>query len=190
MSRFLHRAKRIVRAPVTLYAGLSTGSLTLTGSWPATGSRLSIVASAVSGHTDCAGTILIAGTETITFTQAGRKTSSVARTSLPAIVTSNMDCWLVITVLDSGMAPVYEDTETTLPCKIEIKSKSVPSPQGGWTAITSTQMQVRGEFDVGDMIKFDIDHPFDPTNGIEHPILAFAPKAAYMGKENIKILVF
>lgn len=190
MSRFLHRAARIVRAPVTLYAGLSSGSLTLTSSWPANGSKLAIEASAVTGHADCAGSILVGGSESISFTLAGRKTSTVTRTSLPTIVTSNLDCWLVITVLDAGLQPIYADTETVLPCTISVKTKILPSKEGGWTSIQSTELEARGHFNVGDLIKFDMDNPIDPTNGKEYPIVSFRPKAIYMGKENIKILQF
>jgi hypothetical protein len=195
MSRFLHLAKRCAHAAVTLHSGISSATLTLTGTWPLNGSKLAIVASAVVGHTNCGsvgtpGLITINGGTPISFTQAARKTSTVSLSAIPTITVANMDCDLVITVLDSGLAPIYATVETDLHCKIEIKSKSIPAPQGGWTSIASTQMQARGHFEVGDLIKFDIDDPFDPTNGIEHPIVSFGPKAAYMGKEDIKILAF
>jgi hypothetical protein len=95
-----------------------------------------------------------------------------------------------MTVIDTGGADVWTTTETDLPCKIELKSKNIPSPQGGWTSIATTQMQARGTFAVGDIIKFDVDHPFVSTSGIEHPIVSIAPKIGYMGKEDIKILTF
>ena len=43
---------------------------------------------------------------------------------------------------------------------------------------------------MGEKIKFDIDNPFSTTNGIEYPIVSFAPKVGYMGKESIKVLQF
>ena len=187
--RFKHLAKRITRAPVVLFFGTSTGSLTLTGSWPPTGSKLSIVASSVTGHTDCAGHIII-NSEDITFTQAGTKISTTSLTALPTITTTGLDCNLKISVLNSGGASVQVDTETDLPCKIESRTKWLPSPQGGWTSIQSTVIEARGVFAVGENIKFDPDYPYDPTNGITHPIVSVQPKVATMGRESIKVLQF
>jgi hypothetical protein len=189
VSRFKHLAKRVTRAPVVLFNGTSTSTLTLIAAWPTSGSKLSIVASSVTGHADCAGHVII-NSEDIEFKQAGTKISTTALTALPTITTTGLDCHLVITVLNSGGASVQTDTEIDLPCKIEVRSKSIPSPEGGWTSIASTQMQARGIFEVGDNIKFDIDYPFDPTNGTIRPIAAWRPKATYAGKESIKILEF
>jgi hypothetical protein len=138
---------------------------------------------------DMAGSLVL-GADTLTFTIASKKTSTSTLTSLPTVTNSGLDCNVLIECIDAGGAPIYTTTETDLPCKIEIKSKSIPAPTGGWTSIASTQLQARGHFDVGDMIKFNIDLPFDPTLGTEYPIVSFGPKAAYMGKESIKILQF
>jgi hypothetical protein len=187
--RFKHLAKRVARAPVVLFSGTSTSTLTLAAAWPLTGSKLSIVASSVSGHTDCAGHIII-NSEDIEFKQAGTKTSTTALTALPTITTTGLDCRLEISVRDSGLAPVIAETETDLPCKIESRTKWLPSPQGGWTSIQSTVIEARGVFAVGENIKFDPSYPFDPTDGIDHIITAIRPKSAYMGKESIKVLQF
>lgn len=138
---------------------------------------------------DVAGTVTIT-TETITYTVAATKTTTVILTSLPVVTYANLDCKITIKCINSGGAPLYIETETNLPCKIEIKSKSVPRPEGGWTSIQSTQMQARGTFAAGDLIKFDIANPTDPTDGTAHPVANWRPKLANMGKENIKILEF
>ena len=187
--RFKHLAKRMARAPVVLFSGTSVASLSLIAAWPPTGSKLSIVASSVSGHTDCAGHIII-NSEDITFTQVGTKTSTTALTALPTITTTGLDCNLVISVLNSGLAPIYLETETDLPCKITPKTKWLPSPQGGWTSIQTTILEARGIFAVGENIKFDPDYPFDPTAGNTKQIVSVRPKNAYQGKESIKILEF
>lgn len=188
-SRFLHLAKRCTKAVASIFDGTMVASPTI-GSWPTgiTG-RCKVTTSSVSGHTDCAGTITI-GTETLTFTQAGTKTTTVNLTAKPAVSSANIDCHCHITVIDTGGADVLTTTETDLPCKIEIKSKNVPSPQGGWTSIASTEMQARGTFSEGEIIKFDIDNPFVATNGKEYPVISIKPKVGYMGKETIKILTF
>lgn len=188
--RFRHLAKRVTKTAATLFSGTSAATLTLTSTWPTGGTRLLVAASSVTGHTDCAGTVTINGTETLTFTAAGKKTTIAALTELPTITTANLDCNLVITVITSGGTPVYIEAETDLYCKIEIKSKSVPSPSGGWTSIQSTTLQARGTFAVNDVIKFNVDNPFDPTDGIEYQVSSVKPKVGYMGKESIKILQF
>lgn len=189
MSRFLHLAKRCTKTLTYLFDGTMTAAPTI-GAWPSgvTG-RCKVTISSVVGHTDCVGTITI-GSETLTFTQAGTKQTTVNLTAKPTVTSSGLDCHCHITVTDVGGADTWTTTETDLPCKIELKSKNVPSPQGGWTSIATTQMQARGTFAIGDMIKFDVDHPFVPTSGIEHPIVSIAPKIGYMGKESIKILTF
>ena len=188
--RFRHLAKLVTKTAATLFSGTSAATLTLTGTWPIGGARLSIVTSSVAGHTDCAGTVTVNGSETLTFTVAGKKTTTAALTSLPTITTAILDCNLVITVISSGGTPVYTEAETDLYCKIELKNKSVPSPNGGWTSIQATTLQARGTFATGDVIKFDIDNPFDPTSGIEYQVSSVKPKVGYMGKESIKILQF
>lgn len=146
-------------------------------------------ATAFTSGLDMAGSLVV-GADTLTFTIASKKTSTSALTSVPTVNNTGLDCNVLIECIDTGGAPIYTTTETDLPCKIEVKSKSIPSPEGGWTSVASTQMQARGYFDVGDVIKFDIDNPFSTTAGIEHPIVSFHPKEPYMGKEDIKILQF
>jgi len=124
---------RVTEGPVTLYSGLSSGALTLTAAWPATGSKLSIVASVITGHADCVGTLMINGSETITFAQAGRKTSTVSLAALPTIVTANLDCNLVITVLDSGLAPILVETLTAINARIDFKQSGFYNASGAWT---------------------------------------------------------
>jgi len=138
---------------------------------------------------DVAGSLAI-GADTLTFTIASKKTTTSTLTSLPTVTNTGLDCQVLIECIDLAGATIYTTTETDLPCTIEIKSKSIPSPQGGWTTIRATELEARGHFDVGEMIKFDVDNPFSPTNGIEYPIVSFAPKVRLMGKEDIKILQF
>jgi hypothetical protein len=145
-------AFQVTKGPVTLYAGLSSGTLTLTDPWPATGSKLSIVASAITSHTDCAGSIIINGAEIITFTQAGRKTSTTSLTALPNIVSGAMDCWLVITVLDSGLAPVMAETLTAINTRIDVKQSGFYNASGAWTK-TDNIIYSNSSMNLGDVIR-------------------------------------
>lgn len=189
MSRFLHLAKKVTKTAVTIYSGNSAATLTLTGTWPTNGSKLKIVASSVTGHADCVGTVTV-NAEVITFAQAATKTTTNGLTALPVITTSGLDCYLTITALDSGLAPIYTSVETDLPCTIKLVNRGVQTANGTWTSVKSTELRARGTFAVGDIIKFDITNFFSPTNGIERPILAWRPDKGLMGRENIKILEF
>jgi hypothetical protein len=146
-------AYKVTKGPVTLYSGLSSGALTLTGTWPVNGSRLAIVASAVTGHADCSGTVVINGSETITFTQAGRKTSAVSLVALPMIVTTNLDCNLVITVLDSGLAPTQVETQTAINTRIEPHQSGHSDASGAWTTVNDTQIFSDTMLNVGDVVR-------------------------------------
>lgn len=145
-------AFQVTKGPVTLYSGLSSGALTLTAAWPVGGSKLSIVASAIAGHTDCVGTLMINGSETITFAQAGRKTSTVSLAALPTIVTANLDCNLVITVLDSGLSPILAETLTAINSRIDVKQSGFRDPAGTWTE-TNNIIYSNSSMNLGDVVR-------------------------------------
>jgi hypothetical protein len=147
-------ACRVTKGPVTLYSGISSGTLTLTGTWPVNGSKLAIVASAITGHTDCAGTVTV-NSEVITFTQAGRKTSTVSLTAKPTIVTASLDCNLIITVLDSGLAPVLAETLAAINTRIEPHQSGHSDAQGVWTTIQDTQIFSDSLLVVDDVVRKD-----------------------------------
>lgn len=146
-------AYRVTNGPVILYSGLSSGTLTLPGTWPTNGSKLSVTASAITGHADCAGTVTINGTEIITFIQAGKKTSTVSLTAKPTIVTANLDCNLVITVLDSGLAPITAETQTAIQTRIEPHQSGHSDASGVWTTINDTQIYSDTLLAIGDIVR-------------------------------------
>lgn len=83
-----------------LYDGLAGGELVLEP-WPSGGSKLIVEVSAVSGHTDCTGTITIDNPdavphETLTIDGADTYYSETALTHLPTISTADLDCHLKI----------------------------------------------------------------------------------------------
>jgi hypothetical protein len=171
----------VTKAPVSLYTGLSLGALTLTGTWPVNGSKLSITASAVAGHADCAGTLVINGTETITFIQAGKKTSTVSLTARPAVVTTNMDCWLVITVLDSGLAPIVAETLTTVDIKFSDEEEYFSQAVGGFVKRPAQAITEDASTEVGDVMRYD---------GFDYIIKAIHVKDDRLGLERFRILQF
>lgn len=187
---YRHLAKKVTKAVAILFDGNSSASLVLTGAWPTNGCRLKIVASSVTGHTDCAGTVTV-NSEVITFTQAATKTTTTDLTALPTITTANLDCHLVISILDSGLAPIYLSTETDLPCRIYLKRKSIPAPEGGFTSIQETLLECRDLTIIPtNIIKFDLADRTDPASGTEHPVISYEPVDGPGGVEHKRILRF
>jgi hypothetical protein len=180
-AKLVDPAYLVTKAPVTFYNGLSSATLTLAGTWPTNGSKLSIVASAITGHTDCAGRVTINGTESIDFLVAGKKTSTISRTARPTITTTNLDCNLVITCMDSGLAPILAETLTAIDIKFtdeaEYYSQAmcifVKRPAQAITDETTSQ--------INDVIRF---------NGIDYPIKAIHAKRDRLGIERRRILQF
>jgi hypothetical protein len=184
-------ARKVAKAAVTFHNGESSTTLTLTGTWPANGSKIAITASAITGHAVCSGSLVINGTETITFAQAGKKTNTITLTARPSVTTQKLDCNILITCLDSGSQPIYTSTETDLPCRIYLKRKYLPAPQGGFTQIQETLLECRDLTIIpGNTIKFDITNRKVPTAGIEYTVSAIDPADGPGGTEHKRMLRF
>jgi hypothetical protein len=189
-SRFKHLAYRVTKATRKFFDATVTGTLALSGTVPATGCRCRVKVTSVAGHTDCNGSLAI-GSDTLAFTTSGQvKSTTTTATSLPVTTTSNLDCHILIECVDTSGNPIMDETNIELPCKIEIKTKSIPNASGGWTSIQTTAMKARGAFAPLDIIKFDLDNFFDPTNGDAYPIASVRPLRAMQGRESIQIIEF
>jgi hypothetical protein len=185
-SKLVDPASLVTKWPVTFYNGLSVGSLTLIGTWPANGAKLSIVASAITGHTNCGsivtpGTVAINGGAPISFTHAGRKTSTVSLTAKPTIVTDNLDCNLVITCLDSGLAQILVETITAIDIKFKDEAEYYSQSIGGFVKRPAQAITDETLSEVGDVIRF---------GGIDYPIKAIHAKRDRLGIERRRILQF
>ena len=141
----------VTKSPVSLYDGTSSATFTL-GTWPSgkTG-RLKITISSVAGHTDCAGSIT-AGSETVTFTQAGTKQTTTNLTSNPVITSTGLDCHAHITVIDTGGADILTETLTTINTRIEAYNSGFYNSQGVWTKTNSLILSTT-ELQIGDIVR-------------------------------------
>lgn len=151
---FPHSASLVTNAPVMLFDGLTTASITL-GTWPAgrTG-KIKATVSSVAGHTDCAGTLML-GTETLTFIQAGTKTTTVDLTANPAASSANLDCHLHLEVVDTGLAPIMAETLTTIMIRFEPTSKTYQNAQGAWTQSQAYAMVVGSTIGLNSVIRYN-----------------------------------
>lgn len=143
----------VTKAPTSLFDGTMVASPTI-GAWPTgiTG-RCKVTLSSVTGHTDCAGTITI-GSETLTFTQASTKTTTVNLTAKPTVTSSGLDCHCHITVIDSGGADIQVETLTPIDIKWKDETEYYSQAIGGFVKRPAHCTTDETASRVGDIIRF------------------------------------
>ena len=108
------------------------------------------MASAPSGHTDCAGTVTV-NAEVITFTVAATKYTVTGLSALPTISTSALDCRLVITAYNAGSsADIYE--WFTAACRWENNQIGYWTSAGAWSMSNSVVISETA-YVVGDTLR-------------------------------------
>lgn len=123
---------RVNKGTWTLYNAASAATLTLTGALPTVSFRCSVRLYTATGKTDVAGTVVV-GSETLTFTVAGKKTTSNLLTALPVVTTANLTCMIEILAIDSGGAPISLDTQTAIDCRFQDTQKAFQTALGEWS---------------------------------------------------------
>lgn len=170
----------IVASAVTeLYDDDSTATLTLTGTAPSVNYRLRITLSG----TDCAGTVTIDGTETVTFTAAATKitTTTLTANSLPTVTTANLDCNILIECLDTGGAPIYEETTTAIKVRHEPELVTIREPAGNFTTYNGYVMVRNSTITLGDKIRI---------NSTDYHAKRIEPQTWMDGTETYRIVYF
>jgi hypothetical protein len=173
----------VTEAAASLLDGnITAGTVTLTGTWPAgyTG-RLKIIISSVSGHTDCAGSLLIGGTETVTFTAAGTKITTTNLTANPAVVCTGLDCHCHITVITTGGADIMAETLTLLKVRHEPEYVTIRNPDGSYTTYNGYCMVVNSTIGNGDKIRI---------NSTDYHVKRIEPQSNLKGTEIYRIVYF
>jgi hypothetical protein len=134
-----------------LYNGTPTAS-PLTIETPPTGSfRCKVTLSSVAGHTDCTGTVTV-GSEILTFTAAGTKTTTVTLTAKPVVVYANIDCHIHITAIDTSGADILKETDTTIAVDWDTSTTYYENAQGTFTRSDSNCATDNMTAKVGDSI--------------------------------------
>lgn len=136
-----------------LYDDDSAATLTLTGTAPTVNYRLRITLSG----TDCAGTVTIDGTETLTFSAAGTKqtTTTLTANSLPTVTTANLNCNILIECLNVGGAEIMAETTTAIKVRHESDLVTVRNPEGNWTTYNGYVMVRNSTIDLSDKIRIN-----------------------------------
>ena len=127
--------------------------------------RCIVTIAAVAGHTTVAGHVYI-NAEDLNFLVAGSKISTTNLTSLPTITkSSGLDCKVTITCIDSGGAPIYKTSNTTIACMWEDAGKGYWNSSAIWTLPLATIYTASALPQVNSSIKYDKANPTDPSNG-------------------------
>ena len=181
-SKLTNSSYLVTKSVKALYNGASGATLTLTGTAPTVNYRLRITLSG----TDCDGTVTIDGTENVRFYAAGKKvtTTTLTANSLPTVTTANLSCTILIECLDVGGSPIYSETETAIDVSWNDTQKWIPSPEGGWTAITATTAETdNSTIDVGDVLR-------KTSAGSDYQVKAVHPIKNLLGLEIKRRLTF
>lgn len=173
-------ASLVTKSAASLYDGTSSATFTLSA-WPSgkTG-RLKITISSVTGHADCAGTIT-AGSETVTFTQAGTKQTTTNLTSNPVITSTGLDCHVHITVIDTGGADIMVETVTATDIKFRDEQEYYSQAIGAFVKRPAQCVTDETTSQINDIIRY---------NGVDYPIKAIHAKRDRLGIERRRVLQF
>jgi hypothetical protein len=145
-------ASKVVLSNHTLFDGTTSASITLTGNKPSVTFKCSITLSPVTGHTDCVGDVYI-NSEKISFLQATTKTTTTNLTALPTITTSNLDCHIKITCIDTGNAPIQDENLTSIAIRLEKYDSGYYDSTGLWKK-TDTQILSQTLLSIGDKVRY------------------------------------
>jgi len=148
-------AYRVDRANWKLFTGLSSLLPTLNGDGlPSVPFRCAVTLSSVTGHADCVGSITI-GSETLTFSAAGKKTTTTSLSALPVISCSGLDCNVLVEALNSGGAPILKETTTAIKCRFMNSQKAFMDAAGAWTQSQAIADTTDSNCGIGDMFRFN-----------------------------------
>jgi hypothetical protein len=139
---------RVTKVNHTLFDGLSAATLTLTGSLPSVAFRCAVTLYTAGAHTDCAGSVMV-GSETLTFSGASKKITTVNLSALPTITTSGLDCMVLVEAITTGGAPIQTETQTAIYCRLQNTQKSFQNAEGEWTQSQAIAYVSDSSFEVG-----------------------------------------
>jgi hypothetical protein len=162
LTQFPEDAYILSYANHVLYDGTPSSSpITLTGAAPTTVFRCKVTISVATGHSDCTGSIAI-GSETLTFVSASTKQTTVNLSALPVVTYANLDCHIKIETIDSGGAPIIDETATATKIQYESTTSGFWNAQGQWTVFSGSYAMCKDAATVADKLRY---------NGSDMPIV-------------------
>lgn len=123
---------RVTKEPWPLFNAVGSGTLALDDPPPGR-IRLLVKVLASKGHTRCSGQVIINGTEPLDFTLTGQKRQSTTfLSSKPKLVTTDLDCTIIITATDTNGAPILKETLTPILCRWTSKHRRIQVDDNTW----------------------------------------------------------
>lgn len=149
-------AYRVERANWVIFDGLASvlPSLASGDGLPAVVFKCAVTVSAVTGHTDVAGSVTI-GSETSTFVAATRKTTTILLTALPVVSASGLDCNILIEALSAGGANIIKETAIICKTRFQDSQKAFQNPAGVWTQSQAIADTTDPETGIGDIFSYN-----------------------------------
>jgi hypothetical protein len=113
-SKFFNDSATLIKIGDTIRYDGNCNSIELIGDWPSVQCQMVLEITAKSGHSDCTGSIKI-NDETLQFTASGQtKTTAAFLSAEPSITVANLDCDLMITLIDSAGNELKTETSKTI----------------------------------------------------------------------------
>ncbi len=155
--RGIVNAWKVAHSNWKLYEGLTPAIPA--GPVPADPFLLAITISAAEGHAVLQGNVYI-NDEEIGFTDATRKTNTIALTALPDIITEDLDCHILIECVTTSRAPIKREDLTPVEIIVFPKTRIARDPTGSGFMQTDYDVYSKSVFSVGDRIRY-----LDPHQG-------------------------
>ena len=173
-----HTCHKVQKDIWILYNNTSAATLTLTGSKPIVPFRVAITLSPKTDHVACAGIVTIGG-EAISFSAAGRKTTTNSLTALPVVTTTGLDCHILLEAITISGQSIYVETLTAVKCRWTSKQKLIPKPEGGFTLTSAEVLTQVASCNGGDTLRY---------LGVDYSIQEVDPKSKLSGVEFLRRL--
>lgn len=173
-------AYRVDRRNWVLFTGLPSLLPTLNGDGlPAVPFKCAVTLSTSTGHTDVNGSVVV-GSETLTFTTATRKTTTVLLSALPVVSAPGLDCNILIEALSAGGANIQKETLTSILIGFKATQKTYMDSQGNFTLCSAQAKTVDTDCVAGAILRVD---------GIDYTIVQVEPKNKLSGREYMRKLL-
>lgn len=150
-------ASRIDLTNWRIFSGLPSALPTLNGDGlPAVAFKCAVTLSSVTGHTDVAGSVTVGG-ETLTFTVAARKTTTVSLSALPAISTTGLDCNVLVEAITIGGANILHESTTAILVRFRKAQKEYADAMGEKARSEAIADTTDLTFESEDVLRFNGD---------------------------------
>ena len=127
------------------------------GPVPSSPFRVAITLSAISGHTDLAGSVFV-NAEELVFTRAARLTNARELTAPPVVTTIGLDCSILIECITTGGSLIRIETLKAIEIICLPNTRILRDPSGSGWMQTSYDVWSEEPLSIGDQIRYPDPH--------------------------------